>query len=767
MKKLLLTKIAVIISMFLFAQTDILPPQLVFPLNDAVKQMPDTELDWYASAGIGGVMYRVELDEDNTFPNPVVYNTELTSQKLENLLFGHTYFWRVKAIDNIGESEWSAIYSFSIFSRLLPNKPNNDEENVEPNESITWKPSISGTQVSGLSIIQCQIDTAFFWRKINQTLTTDNLFASYYLDDNNVWAVGAGGTILYYDGTSWAEQTNPSTEDLFAIDFTDSSNGWAVGESGTILYFDGTEWMEKTSPVSAHWQGLVMLDANNGWAVGSDGMIISFDGTDWTEYADSPVTGPLTAVYFIDENNGWAVGEDGVIIYYDGTEWAEQTSPSSKDLFCVSFADGNNGWAAGKSGTMLFFDGNEWSEVDIDSGIDIYFISMDGTDSGIAGGKDGFLLEYDGISWLETASGSTKILRGISSQDADHALVVGENGTLVMKSDGGFESPLSKKISANADSTKIRLSELYFGTKYFWRIRGIHNADTSKWSSVKYFTTIANVTNVGPANNSTNQMTDLTVEWENISGVFEYIIELCDDPNFSTPCLFYSDENSFTPQGLLFNNTYYWHVKAAHTQDTSDFSAVWSFETLNNIDLVSPENGSFTPEIFPTLEWMELSGVGGVEVNYDMDENFTEPVVAHLEGPKNTYKVPFALQDGMTYFWKIRAYDSGDTTNWSDTWNFTIGEDTLGINQLNQHNVKLFPNPSNGVLHIEVGGKVQGNVLFTLSNLLGEIILTEEYDFRPGINQRTIKLDELQNGLYIVQFKSGKTVYTQKVILDK
>lgn len=766
MKKLLLTKIAVIISVLLFAQSDILPPQLVYPENGKDKQMPDSELDWYASAGIGEVTYLVEVDEDENFTNPVTFNTDISAQKLENLLFGHTYYWRVKAFDSLGESEWSDVFSFQVFRRILPNKPDDGDDEIEPDEVVTWKPSISGTQLSGLSVIQCQLDTSYFWTLDNQAVTSDDLFATYYLDENNAWAVGSGGTIMFNDGIEWIEQTNPLNKNLYSLDIVDGSNGWAVGQSGSIIYFNGTEWTEQTSPSSDDLNAVAMLDENNGWIVGEGGLILSFDGTDWSEYSDSPVSTNLTALSFVDANNGWAVGEDGVILYYNGTEWTEQTSPSSKDLYCLSFTDVNNGWAGGKSGTMLYFDGTEWIEVDIDSGIDIRFMEMADANMGIAGGKDGLLLEYNGLEWVETASGSVELLNGISLLDADNAWIVGDNGTTIMKTAGGFESPLSKKLSTHADSSDLQLSELHFGAKYFWRIRGIHETDTSDWSSVQHFYTIPTVVNLLPSNNATGQMLDLTVEWEEISGVFEYVVELCDDPNFSSPCLFFSDDNSFQPQGLLFDKTYYWHVKAAHTQDTSDFSETWSFMTLDQIDLVSPENGSYVDDVFPTLEWMELSGLSGVEVNYDEDENFGEPEIALLDGPVSTYKIAFSLDEGQTYYWKVRAFENGDTTNWSVTWNFTIG-DTLNIYELNQHNVKLFPNPSNGVLNIEVDSKIQGDVLFTINNLLGKVILTEKYNFVQGVNQRKIELGDLQNGLYIVQFRSGDTVYTQKVILDR
>ncbi|MEZ5082848.1 MAG: T9SS type A sorting domain-containing protein [Bacteroidales bacterium] len=366
---------------------------------------------------------------------------------------------------------------------------------------------------------------------------------------------------------------------------------------------------------------------------------------------------------------------------------------------------------------------------------------------------------------MKTTSGQPNILNGVSAMDADHVLIVGETGTMIMKNEGAFSSPLTRIFSKSADSLKLSTSELFFGLKYYWKLRGIHETDTTEWSTAKYFSTIANPVNVAPTNNATGQMIDLTVEWEVVPGVFEYIVELCDDPDFSTPCMYFSDENTFTPQGLLFDKTYYWHVKSAHTQDTSSFSPTWSFETLNKVNLVSPANGSHVGETFATLTWQPLSGLSGVQVYYDTDQNFPMPEIVDLEGAVSSYKIPFMLVDDETYYWKVRAYEDGDTTNWSDTWSFIMGE--VGINEINKHNVKLFPNPNNGVLNIEVDGNVQGDVYFSISNVLGEIILNEKYIFAPGVNNRRIDLGDFENGMYIVQFKSGKSVYTQKVILDR
>lgn len=50
-----------------------------------------------------------------------------------------------------------------------------------------------------------------------------------------IWAVGAGGTVIKYNGSSWVRQTTGTTEDLHAVDGIDAANVWIVGDRGVIL----------------------------------------------------------------------------------------------------------------------------------------------------------------------------------------------------------------------------------------------------------------------------------------------------------------------------------------------------------------------------------------------------------------------------------------------------------------------------------------------------------------------------------------------------
>ena len=74
--------------------------------------------------------------------------------------------------------------------------------------------------------------------------------------------MGAGGTILFYDGTSWTAQASGTTGFLFGVSALDESHVWAVGAGGTILFYDGTSWTAQESGATDGLQGVSALDEN-------------------------------------------------------------------------------------------------------------------------------------------------------------------------------------------------------------------------------------------------------------------------------------------------------------------------------------------------------------------------------------------------------------------------------------------------------------------------------------------------------------------------
>ena len=94
------------------------------------------------------------------------------------------------------------------------------------------------------------------------------------VNSNDVWAVGDGGIIIRWDGTSWNNVTSPVpvTKTLFSVNMVNSTNGWAVGSDGCIIHWDGASWSNVTSPTGAWLSCVNMVSSTDGWIVGADGI---------------------------------------------------------------------------------------------------------------------------------------------------------------------------------------------------------------------------------------------------------------------------------------------------------------------------------------------------------------------------------------------------------------------------------------------------------------------------------------------------------------
>jgi hypothetical protein len=87
------------------------------------------------------------------------------------------------------------------------------------------------------------------WSLIPLTGVTANLRAVDWSVDTSgttitgYFVVGDGGTILHSaDGVTWTPQSSGTTNDLFGVTANTDSSVWAVGALGTMLYYDGTAW---------------------------------------------------------------------------------------------------------------------------------------------------------------------------------------------------------------------------------------------------------------------------------------------------------------------------------------------------------------------------------------------------------------------------------------------------------------------------------------------------------------------------------------------
>ncbi|MFO0577553.1 MAG: hypothetical protein U1A78_26410 [Polyangia bacterium] len=139
---------------------------------------------------------------------------------------------------------------------------------------------------------------------------------------------------------------------LYAIWGRSASSAWAVGDKGTILRWDGASWAAQPSPVTVNLNGIWGSDAGTLWAVGDAGTVLRGDGTSFAMQA-SPTAVNLFAVWGSDPNNVWAVGRSGFILHWNGAAWTTEASGTSSDLLAVWGSGADSVWAVGETDSLL------------------------------------------------------------------------------------------------------------------------------------------------------------------------------------------------------------------------------------------------------------------------------------------------------------------------------------------------------------------------------------------------------------------------------
>jgi photosystem II stability/assembly factor-like uncharacterized protein len=766
MKKIFTTALILILTgiLSIYAQDRIYTPELISPEDNAFAQTPDVVIDWTAVTGgnTGIIMYELNMDTDPGFPSPMVFETEFVSgYQMDQLDFGETYYWKVRASDGDYVSEWSETRQFTVLRRVVTTKPLEAADEQKPNLDLEW------TSISGILEYDYQFDTIGPWSRADVPVS-GTLFSGAIADESHGWMVGEDGVVLFYDGTSVTEQTSNTSNDLMGVYFLDGSNGWAVGKSGTIIYFDGTEWMEQESNTSDDLEAVWFVDATNGWAVGEDGIILHYDGTSWTE--DSFSAGKdLFDVTFVDANHGFAVGKSGTACIYDGSAWSSIESATPRDIYCCAFLDASTGYAGGKSGILLKYEDGMWDVYGNSlTNKDINGMSISGT-AGWAVGKTGTVLEFDGFEWFLSSAGSQTTLRG-AALNGDFGFALGEDGFAALLSNAAFSSPMAEVIyHVPGTESSVEVKDLLFGTTYYWRMRTKHSQDISEWSGARSLETMFTVELDKPNNNSTDQDLDVELKWDKVVDNITYEIQIDDDMNFGSPIPLETEDLAINAELLTFGIEYYWRVRAVHAHDASDWPEPFKFTTACCVTLTSPGNNETDVKIAPIVSWEAIGGIGGYQIQLDQTGDFTNLLVDELvgDGGQNSLALPILLEKNTQYYWRARAYRSIDSSNWSDVWSFTtVGE--LGIDEPGDiPGVTLYPNPANNTLYIQMNEKTDATLRLMVSDLLGKPVLEEEFDYVEYNKAQSIDVSRLSKGIYMIRLTNGNKVMTRKLIITR
>jgi hypothetical protein len=162
------------------------------------------------------------------------------------------------------------------------------------------------------------------WSKQDVASTGAFLLDVWSSSPDDVYVVGAHGTLLHYDGLAWTALESGTDTFLRGVSGTDANDVYVAGD-GIVLHFDGNAW---TSGPSESWESVWALDAANVFAVTLN-QIARVDGTASTILYKAP----MLSVGFVSyhdlwasaASDLWAVGSAGAITHYDGTSFDTRT----------------------------------------------------------------------------------------------------------------------------------------------------------------------------------------------------------------------------------------------------------------------------------------------------------------------------------------------------------------------------------------------------------------------------------------------------------
>jgi alpha-tubulin suppressor-like RCC1 family protein len=187
---------------------------------------------------------------------------------------------------------------------------------------------------------------------------------------------------------------------------------------------------------------------------------------------------------------------------------------------------------------------------------------------------------------------------------------------------------------------------------------------------------------LSPANSASNVSANPILTWSSVTGAISYRVQISTSNTFTT--LVSNTEETTTSKslsGLAYNTIYYWRVHSKNSTDSSEWSAVWSFNTnLKAPSLISPANTSTNISVNPKLTWGSFTGATSYIIQVSTSNIFDSYTSNFMVS--DTSATLDTLPNGATYYWRVCSKNGNDSSAWSNIWSFTIAINATNFHKL-------------------------------------------------------------------------------------
>ncbi len=207
-------------------------PTLISPANNTITTVSTPNFDWSDVSDPSGVKYQLQLSNNTNFSSTIMDLQNLTSSqyKISTTLSNGTYYWRVRAADNLGNiGVWSSTSSFVInkITDIIP--PQN------PTKITAWVNVTKSTEILN-NTWQKYSDTPYFeWSGATDTISGIAGYSIY-------WGTNSAGVPNenVITASNYFQVSTPSvsgTEYYLRIRTKDNSDNWSTAATLFIIKY--------------------------------------------------------------------------------------------------------------------------------------------------------------------------------------------------------------------------------------------------------------------------------------------------------------------------------------------------------------------------------------------------------------------------------------------------------------------------------------------------------------------------------------------------
>ncbi|MBN1447600.1 MAG: hypothetical protein JXA28_06685 [Bacteroidetes bacterium] len=573
----------------------------------------------------------------------------------------------------------------------------------------------SGILMAAGQDLTMSTDHGGHWTSISAGLPSTNV-SSIHLSaaDQIILTLSSGETLLSDDlGYTWQPALLPQTVttintpsagdggSLFAVALVRSASGQPLRYRIVQSTDTGNSWSFASDTSDAGTDMRILAGNGTGTllAHGSDGLFRSTDNArTWIRIPDHAPGSSIAVIHAEDSENTWLIGANtGLYRSRDnGDTWmriAEHSGPvfrwsiaSSCQHICYSAlgsvdgiryvrfsADGGDTWKDFSQGL------GDFPLNDLCIAGKVLFAASNLGIFRHGGARMDALLQPMPLS---PAAGS--VLPPDSVLLTWSNVCGAEGYDLQVSSDTAFAVLFASHENVSLASRMLR--HLENNTTYHWRLRARNDDTVSTWSTPPSFFTILEPVPeapllLSPLDKTRNIPRRILLEWSPTQYSSQYTLQYSTSSDFRYDV---TEIDSVSGTNILIgelrsNQEYFWRVAAGNARGKSDWSAVWSFQTIMDIPdaplLTSPPSLSSVPERNIALRWESMKDVTHFTVQVDEDSTFDTPVIEQRT-VYSAHTVPH-LAHGRNFFWRVCATNPVGTSPWSDTWSFLTEQEML------------------------------------------------------------------------------------------